>query len=83
MDATASLEVLRDELTSRGWTADLRRTRSGPVLHVQHPAHPRMNDDVVSDGAAFRWAWGQGIGPVAEVSAAADRIQYVLREVGA
>jgi len=41
-----------------------------------------MNDDILCDGARFCWSHGQGIGPVKDVADVADRIQYVLREVG-
>jgi hypothetical protein len=83
MDVTAHLEDLRAELTGRGWKAEIRRTSSRAVLRVRNPAQPKLNDEIVCDGEAFRWAWGQGIGPVAEVGGVADRIQYVLREIGA
>jgi hypothetical protein len=82
MDVTP-LERLRDELIRREWKAELRQTARGTVLRVRHPSQPSMNDEIVCDGEAFRWAWGQGIGPVAEVGGVADRIQYVLREIGA
>ena len=76
-DSLAALTALAEELRRRGWKAHL----TGPVLKVVNPAAPRLNDQISSDGTEFRWAWGQAIGPVTAVEAAADRIVHVLREV--
>ncbi|GLZ13695.1 hypothetical protein Acsp04_39300 [Actinomadura sp. NBRC 104425] len=81
-DAMAHLEELRHELISRGWKADIRRTDRRVALRVSNPEQPRLNDDIVCDGEVFRWPWGQGIGAVGEVAGVAERVMYVLREVG-
>ncbi|TDC65481.1 hypothetical protein E1200_18350 [Actinomadura sp. GC306] len=77
MDTIYALGRLAAELDSRGWRTTLRDDR----LTVANPAAPRLNDSITSDGRVFRWAWGQGIGPVDEVPGAADRIVHVLRSV--
>lgn len=82
MDATAHLEALRDELTRRAWNAEVRRTSSRVVLHVSNPNIPALDDKITCDGNVFCWAWGRDIGPVTGVPGVADRIVYVLREVG-
>ncbi|MFC4056472.1 hypothetical protein ACFOY4_42880 [Actinomadura syzygii] len=76
-DEPRPLEGLAEELNRRGWRASLK----GDVLTVTNPSVPRLNDRVSCDGADFRWAWGQAIGPVTDIRDAADRIVYVLREV--
>ncbi|MEU6034520.1 hypothetical protein ABZ801_03860 [Actinomadura sp. NPDC047616] len=82
MDVMAHLENLRAELVRREWKAEIRRSPDRDVLRVRNPAHSRLTDDIVCDGEVFRWPWGQGIGPVGEVTGVAERVMYVLREVG-
>lgn len=81
-ETTAHLERLATELRERGWHATLRTGSSGrQVLHVRNPRAPGLNDEVIADDAAFRWVWGQVIGPLTETPGVADRIAHVLREV--
>ncbi|WP_131735870.1 hypothetical protein [Actinomadura roseirufa] len=83
-DTAAHLERLAGELRDRGWHVTVRTVQGRrPALHVRNPRAPRLNDEVVADDAAFRWTWGQGIGPLTETPGVADRIQYVLREADA
>lgn len=83
MTHIAHLERLAAELNQRGWPATVRTGTSGrQVLHVRNPNAPGLNDDVVCDDHAYRWVWGQGIGPLTEAPGVAEKIQYVLREVG-
>ncbi|WP_267898110.1 hypothetical protein [Spongiactinospora gelatinilytica] len=42
-----------------------------------------MNELILYTDGAFRWSWGPGIGPVADVSQTAERIMHVLRTVKA
>ncbi|XRQ15049.1 hypothetical protein ACN3XK_30455 [Actinomadura welshii] len=77
MDTIHALGRLAAELDARGWRTALRDDR----LTVANPAAPCLNDSITCDGRVFRWTWGQGIGPVDEVSGAADRIVGVLRSV--
>lgn len=79
MDATTCLQQLADELTGRGWKAKMR---GADGLFVANPGAGRLSDTIRCDGTSLLWNWGQPIGPADEVAAVADRIQYVLREVG-
>ena len=80
----AHLERLTTELHSRGFQTGLKRARR-LLLHVTSPAASALNESVSceqhGDVWVFCWASGQQIGPVESLSAVADRIQYVLREV--
>jgi hypothetical protein len=84
-DARTHLERLAQELRQRQWTARLGRRGSAPILTVVNPGAPRITETVICSGSAgdyvFCWSWRQTIGPVGEVSGAADRIQHVLRGV--
>ncbi|MFF5265405.1 hypothetical protein ACFY4C_41535 [Actinomadura viridis] len=81
MDDRAHLERLRTILVKRDWKAEIRPGRCRDLLYVVNPAAHQLNDTIACEGEKFRWAWGQGIGPVDEVIEVADRIQHVLREV--
>ncbi|WP_433225670.1 hypothetical protein [Actinomadura formosensis] len=74
-EETATLASLADELRRPDWRVRLE----GGVLAVTNPATPCLNDRISCDGVQFRWAWGQAIGSVTDVQAAADRITYALR----
>lgn len=80
----ANLERLTAELRLRGFQTQLKRARR-LLLHVTNPAASALNESVYceqhGDVWVFCWASGQRIGPVESLSAVADRIQYVLREV--
>ncbi|MFV2172631.1 hypothetical protein ACFHW2_13755 [Actinomadura sp. LOL_016] len=76
-NGSAPLRALADELERRDWRTRLH----GEALTVINPAAPRLNDRIACDGEEFRWAWGQPLGPVDAVTAAADRIVDVLRAV--
>lgn len=80
--ATEHLENLAGELKARGWVAETRSLRGRMILYVQNPAVAKLNDTIACEGEVFRYTWGQGLGPVTEVVRVADRIQYVLRQVG-
>ncbi|MFC5748583.1 hypothetical protein [Actinomadura rugatobispora] len=82
MDDIAHLNKLHEEFVARGWPAEARTARSRTVLHVTNPDDPALNDTFVVKNGVVRFAWGQGVGPVTELSAVADRIQDVLRGVG-
>ncbi|WP_378063882.1 hypothetical protein [Actinomadura yumaensis] len=82
MDAIRHLGNLRSELIGRKWRAEIRTRPNGDVLHVQNPAFARMDGEIVCKDDAFHWVWGPVIGPVTAVTGVADRIVYVLREVG-
>lgn len=71
------LRALAEELEGREWKVRL----DGETLHVVNPAAPRLNDEIAFRDGAYRWAWGQDIGPAEDVSRVADRITHVLREV--
>lgn len=77
-DTQNPLEHLVSELDERGWRAH----HTGDALKVVSPATPSLNDEIACDGVFFRWAWGQAIGLIDDVASTADRIVYVLREVG-
>ncbi|MGH3389104.1 MAG: hypothetical protein ACRDOO_09530 [Actinomadura sp.] len=80
-DARAHLERLSAELTDRGWHADVVVDDGRPTLAVGNPRVKDLNDRVAYSSEAFRWTWGQGIGPVTDIPGVADRIVHVLREV--
>ncbi len=81
IDATFHLGRLRAELIGRGWSAELRSTDEPAVLHVRNPVEAAMRDQVVCHDEVFHWAWGGPVGPVSDVTGAADRIVFVLREI--
>ncbi|MEV7005579.1 hypothetical protein [Streptosporangium sp. NPDC051022] len=81
-DATSHLERLRAALLAQGWTAEFRHTGGNPLLHVQNPADPAMTDQVTCRDEIFRWVWGGFVGSVADTTRAAERIMFVLREIG-
>ncbi|MEV5751147.1 hypothetical protein AB0L00_25285 [Actinoallomurus sp. NPDC052308] len=80
----AYLEKLSTELHSRGMQTTLKRARH-LLLHVTNSAASALTESVYceqqGDAWVFCWAAGQPIGPAENISAVADRIQYVLREV--
>ncbi|MCW2900466.1 MAG: hypothetical protein JWO67_2731 [Streptosporangiaceae bacterium] len=81
-DANGHLECLGAELADRGWRAKVSQDGDRPVLWVRNPKVAELNERIVCTGDAFRWMWGQGIGPTTEAAGVATRIMYVLREVG-
>ncbi|MFF5260695.1 hypothetical protein ACFY4C_17270 [Actinomadura viridis] len=81
MDDRAHLERLQAILVTREWKAEIRPGRGRDLLYVVNPAARQLNETISCEDGAFRWAWGQGIGPADDVMAVADRIQHVLREV--
>jgi hypothetical protein len=81
IDVQAHLERLGAELADRGWNATIGLQDGGPVLLVRNPNVADLNEQILCSGEAFRWTWGQGIGPITEVPGVAARIMHVLREV--
>jgi hypothetical protein len=79
-NATTYLQQLAAELLHHGWLTDLVLR---PVLRVSNPAEPDLSDDIACAEGTFCWDGGQEIGPVAEVSGAADHVMHVLRVVNA
>jgi hypothetical protein len=82
MDATEHLDNLGTELIRRGWKAEVGH-HARPMLHVRNPDAARLNEIILyeDEDATFRWGWDAVIGPAADVSGVADRIQHVLRAI--
>lgn len=76
------LRQLEAELTARGWRAHVQGSGRSVALRVVNPEVGRLSETVACrrrDGEwSFYWSWDQLIGPAADVSGAADRIQFVL-----
>lgn len=79
---TAPLGRLADELAARGFEAQLI-TPGGrrPSLAVRNPAAPILAEDVLADAECYWWPWAERIAPVADLTAAADRVARVLAAV--
>jgi hypothetical protein len=83
--ATIYLDQLAGELERREW---LCVEGDGPVLHVVHPFVHCLAGSVgccwdSTGGCDFAWTEGDLIGPVGDVTGAADRVENVLRVGGA
>jgi hypothetical protein len=75
----AALEKLAAQLSARGFEPRLL-TPGGwrPSLVVRNPRAPMLSETVLAQAEWFWWPWADRIAPVADVSAAADRIAGVL-----
>lgn len=83
VNTAARLELLRVELASRGWESQLAGSKQKPRLEIANPAVvPTLNAAVMVHGDHYRWSWGLVVGPINDVSSAADRIMHVLRDIG-
>jgi hypothetical protein len=76
-DVTA-LEALAAELRARSLDPVITNTGGRPVLTVSNPDAPALSESVLEDAGLFRWSWEEEIGPVGDVSGAADAIARVL-----
>ena len=73
-----ALEKLAAELSERGLDPVITATGGRPVLTVSNPDAPALSESVLEDAGLFRWSWAEQIGPVGDVSGAADAIARVL-----
>jgi hypothetical protein len=84
VDATAQVEALADELSRRGFGTAVSANRlHHPCVRVVNKDATRMWEDVYAapgrDGQwSFWWSWGDRIGPIGDIDAAAAAIAYVL-----
>lgn len=80
--ACDTLQRLGAELAGRQWIAELRGDGRRAFLHVVNPDARKLSEDITcrfENGRwSFYWSWDQVVGPVADVSQVADRIQFVL-----
>lgn len=88
VNATDQLEKLAAELGGRGFSARLRLPEGRPAtLSVINLNAPVLSESVLTGphetGELWFWfPWPAPITPIADVQAAADRIERVLAEVG-
>jgi hypothetical protein len=76
----AALEKLSAELGALGFKARLITPADRlPSLAVSNPAAAMLAETVITGAEWFWWPWGDRIGPVADVAAAAGRVAAVLR----
>jgi hypothetical protein len=82
----AHLERLAEELSRRGFAAQLAIKRNQLHLVVANPDDPQLTEHVLSysapDGSwQFWWPWRQPIGAVDDLETVASKITVVLRSV--
>jgi hypothetical protein len=77
-EATA-LQALGSALTRRGFEVKLSDPGGHvPALAVRNPQHIRLDETVIAGEGSFIWSWGEKIGAVADVEAAAVIVARVL-----
>ncbi|MGI5493104.1 hypothetical protein [Microtetraspora malaysiensis] len=87
IDAIGHLERLGTELEQRRFAVRMRARGGHAMLNITNVAAPALAESVFTapdeEGALWFWfPWQARIGPVADIIAAADRIERVLAEVG-
>ncbi|MCC5576836.1 hypothetical protein IMZ11_14480 [Microtetraspora sp. AC03309] len=87
IDAIGHLEKLGSELERRRFAVRVRAREGHATLNVTNVAAPALAESVFTapdeEGDLWFWfPWQTPIGPVADITAAADRIERVLAEVG-
>jgi hypothetical protein len=79
----ADLASLATELTTRGYTADLRTPPGAlPYLRVANPHATALTERVFAQGGNYWYSWGQPIVACDQPATAATRLASVLRTVG-
>jgi hypothetical protein len=74
-----ALDTLAAEPRRRGHEANLIAPEGRePWLAVRNPQVPMLAETMLAQADWFWWAWRDGIGPAADVPAAADRVLRVL-----
>ncbi|MGD0559730.1 MAG: hypothetical protein ABSA93_32775 [Streptosporangiaceae bacterium] len=82
-DAVRQREALAQELTARGFHAEMKSVDGYECVHVVSRTVPELAEDVRafpdSDGIWwFWWSWDDRITDIGEVEAAAFKVAYVL-----
>jgi hypothetical protein len=82
-DAVRQREALAQELTARGFHAEMKSVDGYECVHVVSRTVPELAEDVRafpdSDGIWwFWWSWDDRITGIGEVEAAAFKVAYVL-----
>lgn len=78
------LSMLADELTRRGFKAEVRTSRTGvPLVYVVNPAATVLSETIhcaqLPDGSLwFAWPWRMRIAAADETPTAADEVAQVL-----
>lgn len=82
----AHLQRLADELSSRGFSVQVKGAGRKAFAQVANPDNPKLTERILckpaEDGSwCFWWPWHQPIGSADDLTAVAGKIMTVLRSV--